>query len=50
MMLMDAVLRLLPNVLGDSASAEQDSFANGLLDCPHYTRPTEFQGMSVPEV
>ena len=50
MMLMDAVLRLLPNVLGDSTSAEQDSFANGLLDCPHYTRPTEFQGMSVPEV
>lgn len=50
MMLMDAVLRLLPGVLGDSRSAEQDSFADGLLDCPHYTRPIEFQGMAVPEV
>ncbi|UOO82690.1 tRNA (guanosine(37)-N1)-methyltransferase TrmD [Uruburuella testudinis] len=50
MMLMDAVLRLVPGVLGDMQSAEQDSFANGLLDCPHYTRPTEFQGMAVPEV
>lgn len=50
MMLMDAVLRLKPGVLGDSESAEQDSFANGLLDCPHYTRPTEFQGVSVPDV
>ncbi|WP_304334086.1 tRNA (guanosine(37)-N1)-methyltransferase TrmD [Conchiformibius steedae] len=50
MMLMDAVLRLLPDVLGDSRSAEQDSFADGLLDCPHYTRPAEFDGMPVPEV
>lgn len=50
MMLMDAVLRFVPGVLGDQASAEQDSFANGLLDCPHYTHPTEFQGMKVPEV
>lgn len=50
MMLMDAVLRFVPNVLGEMASAEQDSFANGLLDCPHYTRPAEFQGMSVPDV
>ncbi|SSY70027.1 tRNA (guanosine(37)-N1)-methyltransferase TrmD [Alysiella crassa] len=50
MMLMDAVLRLVPDVLGDMASAEQDSFANGLLDYPHYTRPTEFQGMAVPDV
>ncbi len=50
MMLMDAVLRLIPNVLGDKASAEQDSFANGLLDCPHYTRPAQFQGVNVPEV
>lgn len=50
MMLMDAVLRLLPGVLGDSRSAEQDSFADGLLDCPHYTRPLEFQGMGIPEV
>ncbi|MDO4997088.1 MAG: tRNA (guanosine(37)-N1)-methyltransferase TrmD [Neisseria sp.] len=50
MMLMDAVLRLIDGVLGDKQSAEQDSFADGLLDCPHYTRPIEFQGMSVPEV
>lgn len=50
MMLMDAILRFVPRVLGDQASAEQDSFANGLLDCPHYTHPTEFQGVSVPEV
>lgn len=50
MMLMDAVLRLLPGVLGDMKSAEQDSFSDGLLDCPHYTKPLEFQGMAVPEV
>lgn len=50
MMLMDAVLRFVPDVLGDMASAEQDSFADGLLDYPHYTRPAEFQGMGVPEV
>ncbi|WP_274585669.1 tRNA (guanosine(37)-N1)-methyltransferase TrmD [Neisseria leonii] len=50
MMLMDAVLRLVPGVLGDMQSAEQDSFSDGLLDCPHYTRPLEFQGMGVPEV
>ena len=50
MMLMDAVLRLIPGVLGDADSAGQDSFANGLLDCPHYTRPIEFRGMTVPAV
>lgn len=50
MMLMDAVLRLVPGVLGDMASAEQDSFADGLLDCPHYTRPVDFRGLSVPDV
>lgn len=50
MMLIDAVLRLLPGVLGDLDSAGQDSFANGLLDHPHYTRPVEFQGMAVPAV
>ncbi|MCF7529737.1 tRNA (guanosine(37)-N1)-methyltransferase TrmD [Neisseria lisongii] len=50
MMLMDAVLRLIPGVLGDIRSAEQDSFSDGLLDCPHYTKPLEFQGMGVPEV
>lgn len=50
MMLMDAVLRLLPGVLGDARSAAEDSFAHGLLDCPHYTRPVVFQDMEVPDV
>jgi tRNA (guanine37-N1)-methyltransferase len=46
----DAIVRLLPEALGSETSAENDSFSNGLLDCPHYTRPAEFRGMSVPEV
>jgi tRNA (guanine37-N1)-methyltransferase len=46
----DAVARQLPGVLGHEDSAEQDSFANGLLDCPHYTRPAEWQGREVPPV
>jgi tRNA (guanine37-N1)-methyltransferase len=46
----DAVSRLLPGVLGDDASAQQDSFMNGLLDCPHYTRPEDIDGQRVPEV
>jgi tRNA (guanine37-N1)-methyltransferase len=46
----DAIVRLLPNALGSDTSAENDSFSDGLLDCPHYTRPAEFRGMSVPEV
>lgn len=50
MVLVDAVTRLLPGALGDAQSAEQDSFADGLLDCPHYTRPEEFDGRRVPEV
>ncbi|WP_416189331.1 tRNA (guanosine(37)-N1)-methyltransferase TrmD [Neisseria sp. CCUG17229] len=50
MMLMDAVLRFVPGVLGDIQSAEQDSFSDGLLDYPHYTKPLEFQGMAVPDV
>ncbi|MBP6117490.1 MAG: tRNA (guanosine(37)-N1)-methyltransferase TrmD [Neisseriaceae bacterium] len=50
MMLMDAVLRLKEGVLGDEQSAQQDSFADGLLDCPHYTRPNVFKGVAVPEV
>jgi len=50
LVLMDAVMRLLPGVLGDSDSAEQDSFTEGLLDCPHYTRPDLFEDMPVPEV
>lgn len=50
MMLMDAVIRLLPGALGHNQSAEQDSFSDGLLDCPHYTRPEEVAGMRVPAV
>lgn len=50
MMLMDAILRTLPGVLNDAQSAEEDSFATGLLDCPHYTRPEHYEGMTVPEV
>ncbi|MCW8844419.1 MAG: tRNA (guanosine(37)-N1)-methyltransferase TrmD [Gammaproteobacteria bacterium] len=50
LVVIDAVLRLLPGVLGDEDSAEQDSFAAGLLDCPHYTRPEEVDGLRVPEV
>jgi len=50
MVLMDALVRLLPGVLGHDQSAEQDSFSEGLLDCPHYTRPEEFQGQRVPDV
>ena len=48
--IVDAITRLLPNALGSETSAANDSFSNGLLDCPHYTRPPEFRGMSVPEV
>src|SRR5450830_70394 len=50
MALMDAVIRQLPGVLHDGASAVEDSFVNGLLDCPHYTRPEEYEGMAVPPV
>jgi tRNA (guanine37-N1)-methyltransferase len=50
MVVMDAVTRLLPGVLGHEQSAEQDSFTAGLLDHPHYTRPEEIDGMRVPEV
>jgi tRNA (guanine37-N1)-methyltransferase len=50
MALMDAVIRLLPGVLGDDQSAIQDSFVSGLLDCPHYTRPEEYEGTRVPDV
>lgn len=46
----DAVVRTLPGALGDDASAEQDSFVNGLLDYPHYTRPEEVAGRPVPKV
>ncbi|CAB3764017.1 tRNA (guanosine(37)-N1)-methyltransferase TrmD [Paraburkholderia solisilvae] len=50
MALMDAIVRQLPGVLNDAQSAVQDSFVDGLLDCPHYTRPEEYQGMRVPDV
>ncbi|WP_410677936.1 tRNA (guanosine(37)-N1)-methyltransferase TrmD [Avibacterium paragallinarum] len=50
MTLIDAVARFIPGVLGKQASAEEDSFAEGLLDCPHYTRPEVLDGMSVPAV
>lgn len=50
MVLLDAMIRQLPGALGDPESAQQDSFASGLLDCPHYSRPKEYQGVSVPEV
>ncbi|SFD56016.1 tRNA (guanosine(37)-N1)-methyltransferase TrmD [Massilia yuzhufengensis] len=50
MALMDAVVRLLPGVLGDEASAVEDSFVNGLLDSPHYTRPEDYEGDTVPPV
>src|SRR2546422_9076341 len=48
MVLMDAVVRQLPGALGDGLSAEQDSFVNGLLDCPQYTRPGTYAGEAVP--
>jgi tRNA (guanine37-N1)-methyltransferase len=48
--LADAVTRLQPGVLGDADSAAQDSFAEGLLDCPHYTRPEVYEGHAVPKV
>lgn len=48
--LIDAAARLVPGALGSETSAANDSFSDGLLDCPHYTRPPEFRGMRVPEV
>lgn len=50
MALIDAVARFIPGVLGKQASAEEDSFAEGLLDCPHYTRPEVLDGLTVPSV
>ena len=50
MALMDAVIRQLPGVLNDDSSAIEDSFVNGLLDCPHYTRPENYEGVPVPAV
>jgi len=50
MVCIDAMTRLIPGALGHEQSAQQDSFSHGLLDCPHYTRPEEFQGLKVPKV
>jgi tRNA (guanine37-N1)-methyltransferase len=50
LVVIDAAARLVPGVLGDEESAYRDSFGDGLLDHPHYTRPSEFRGMKVPEV
>ncbi|WP_423932228.1 tRNA (guanosine(37)-N1)-methyltransferase TrmD [Chlorobium sp.] len=50
LLIMDAVLRLIPGVIGDGESALTDSFQTGMLDCVYYTRPAEFRGMKVPDV
>lgn len=50
LLVMDSLIRRIPGVLGDEMSAEQDSFVDGLLDCPHYTRPEIFEGVAVPPV
>ena len=50
MVMIDCIVRQLPGVLGDAESASQDSFVNGLLDCPHYTRPEVYEGQPVPAV
>src|SRR5258706_5819332 len=50
MIILDAVSRLVPGVVGDEQSVAEDSFARGLLDYPHYTRPAEFAGLKVPDV
>jgi tRNA (guanine37-N1)-methyltransferase len=50
MVVIDAVTRLIPGVLGDEESSQDESFSHGLLEYPHYTRPAEFRGLKVPEV
>jgi tRNA (guanine37-N1)-methyltransferase len=50
LVMLDAAIRLIPGVLGDPDSAQQDSFVEAMLDCPHYTRPPEVRGMTVPDV
>jgi tRNA (guanine37-N1)-methyltransferase len=50
LVLVDATVRLLPGALGSATSATTESFSDGLLDCPHYTRPPDFEGLRVPEV
>ena len=49
-MLLDAVVRLLPGVMGNQTSADEESFENGLLEHPHYTRPQVFEGHPIPDV
>ena len=50
MVVIDAITRLLPGVLGDDQSSQDESFSHGTLEYPHYTRPAEFRGMKVPDV
>jgi len=50
LVIIDGIVRLVPGVLGDERSAEEESFASGLLEYPHYTRPPEFRGLKVPDV
>jgi tRNA (guanine37-N1)-methyltransferase len=50
MVMTDAVVRLLPDVLGKQESHEDDSFSTGLLEFPQYTRPVDFRGMKVPDI
>lgn len=50
LVLIDAVARFIPDVIGDERAAIEDSFQNGMFDCPHYTRPVDFEGEKVPEV
>jgi tRNA (guanine37-N1)-methyltransferase len=50
MVLIDAVVRLIPGVLGDESSIQEETFTNGLLEYPHYTRPAEYKGSRVPDV
>jgi tRNA (guanine37-N1)-methyltransferase len=50
LVVVDAIVRLLPGALGSATSATNESFSDGLLDCPQYTRPPEFEGMRAPEV
>lgn len=50
LVIIDSIVRLIPGALGDELSAKEESFIKGILDCPHYTRPEEFEGMKVPEI
>ena len=50
MVVMDTIIRQLPGALGDQLSAKQDSFSEGLLDYPHYTRPETYEGLKVPDI